>query len=359
MRSWTLALLLCATPAWAAGTDDAMGHRVQELLHAHQQEIFDCVVQQKAKVQGEMLIRVQLGGDGRAAKAEVLKDQSNGGPLGSCVVGKLKAWNLSSLQAAAGDQVVFPLGFKPTPLRKGEKRILVPMWAQDIAGPQRFLIDEGTIGEAPLASIDRLDLKPGERVPAKSREAEDEELVLFVLAGNFSVDGQKVQPYDAVWIGARTPRPLIEPGDKKPLAFLEIRTHGQKAGMKILRSESASSYPLVGGKAAVRLLLEGSGASLAVNDLQAEPGTQLVMPKHPNADEDLYFLGGRTETTIGKHTFVTAPGDALRVPANVSCTVKVIPGERLRAVQVFAPGGAEAQLKGKAPAKQPSKRKHG
>lgn len=357
--------LLAAAPAWAEGAgagDDAMGRRVQDLLHAHQQDVFACVAQHQGKVQGEMLVRVQVGEGGRAARADVLKDQSNGGSLGSCVVGKMKTWDLSPLGAAAGDQVVFPLVFKPAALQKGEKRALVPMAAQDGAGPQRFLIDEGTIGEAPLATIDRLDLQPNEALPPKDRAADEEELVLFVLAGSFKVGADTVRPYDAVWIGAHTARPAITPLDKKPLAFLEIRAHGTTRGQKVIHSEQAKTYPIAGGKAAVRLLLDGTGAALAVDDLQAEPGVEIPTHQHAGSDEELYLVGGRTETTVGKQTFVTAPGDALRIAARAPHAMKVTGGERLRAIQVYAPAGPEQRFKGgpaPAPAtKKKPKRKH-
>jgi quercetin dioxygenase-like cupin family protein len=362
-RSALAIALLLAMPAFAetAGAgDDAMGRRVQELLHAHQQDVFACVAQQKGKVQGEMLVRVLVGEGGHAAKADVLKDQSNGGPLGSCVVGKMKTWDLSPLGAAAGDQVVFPRVFKPEALTKGERRVLVPMAAQEVAGPQRFVVDDGTIGEAPLATIDRLDLQPNESLPPKDRAADEDELVLFVLAGSFKVGADTVKPYDAVWIGTHTARPAVQPLDKKPVALLEIRAHGKGTGQKVIHSEAAKSYPLAGGKAAVRLLLDGTGAALAVDDLQAEPGTEIPTHKHQGADEELYLLAGRTDTTVGKQHFQTAPGDALRIAANAPHTMKVIGTERLRAVQVYAPAGPEQRFKGgdqPAPKRKP-KRKH-
>src|SRR5262245_5197337 len=118
MKRLAMAALLFAGPAFAATDEDAaMGKRVQDLLHAHQQEVFACVGATNAKVGGEMLVRVAVGEDGKAAKADVLKDQSNGGPLGACLTGKIKTWDLASLKAAAGDQVVFPLVFKPEKLK--------------------------------------------------------------------------------------------------------------------------------------------------------------------------------------------------------------------------------------------------
>lgn len=351
MRPLALATVLALSAsafaeAPAAGGDEAMGRRVQDLLHAHQQDVFGCVAQQKTKPQGEMLVRVMVGEGGKAAKADVLKDQSNGGPLGACIMAKMKTWDLTSLGANAGDQVVFPLVFKPEELKKGEKRVLVPMAAQDTSGPQRFLIDDGTVGEAPLATMDRVDLKGTDIMPAKDRKGENEELVLFVLAGSFKVGAETVKPFDAVWIGGHTDRPAIQPLDKKPLAFLEIRAVGKGTGQKVIHSEAAKTYPLAGGKAAVRLLLDGSGAEIAVDDLQAEPGVTLPVHKSPTQDEELYVIGGTAQVTVGKQTFETAPGDAVRVAANAGHELKVTGTEPWRAVQVYAPAGPEQRYKG-------------
>ncbi len=108
------ALLTMVAPAFAAeGGDEAMGKRVQDLLHAHQADVFGCVAQSTSTPKGEMLVRVMVGEDHHAAKADVLKDATGLPPLGACITGKVKAWDLKPLGAAAGDQVVFPLVFKP------------------------------------------------------------------------------------------------------------------------------------------------------------------------------------------------------------------------------------------------------
>jgi quercetin dioxygenase-like cupin family protein len=344
MRRLLIALLFFSAPAFAADEDAAMGRRVQELLHAHQQDVFGCVASSNAKVQGEMLVRVVMGEGGKAAKAEVLKDQSNGGPLGACLTGKIANWKIASLQVAVGDQVVFPLVFKPEALNAGEKRVLVPMAAQEQQGSQRFLIDDQSIGEAPLVSMTRVDLRGNETMPQKDRSADEEELVLFALAGSFKVGNDVVKPYDAVWIGAHTARPAITPLDKKQLVFLEIRAHGKSAGQKVIHSEDAKTYALAGGKAAVRLLLDGTTAALAVDDLQAEPEVTIAAHKHQGADEALYMVGGTSDTTVGKESVHTVAGDALRIPANVMHTMKV--GDKLRAIQVYAPAGPEQRFKG-------------
>ncbi|MCU1277147.1 MAG: hypothetical protein JWM53_693, partial [bacterium] len=73
MKRVAMALMLCAAPAFAAESDDAaMGKRVQELLHAHQAEVFGCVAAATGSVKGEMLVRVMVGADQHPSKADVL-----------------------------------------------------------------------------------------------------------------------------------------------------------------------------------------------------------------------------------------------------------------------------------------------
>ncbi|HEX8950506.1 MAG TPA: hypothetical protein VF945_01615, partial [Polyangia bacterium] len=308
MKRIAIALMMMSAPALAAegGDDAAMGKRVQDLLHAHQAEVFGCVAAATGAVKGELLVRVMVGPDQHPSKADVLKDQTGVPTLGPCLQAKIGKWDLTSLKAAAGDQVVFPLAFKPEPLQKGQKRMLVPMAAQESQGPQRFLIDDESIGEAPLASMSMLTL-PGNAVsPAKVRKDDEEEMVLYVLDGGFKVGADTIKAGDALWLGAHVDRPAIAPADKKPLRLLEIRAHGDGTGQKVIHGADVKSYKIAGGKATARLLLDGTGAKLAVDELDAEPGATIASHKHQTQDEELYFVSGRSTTTIGKQTFETA-----------------------------------------------------
>src|SRR5262249_44749250 len=159
-------------------------------------------------------------------KADVLKDQTGVPTLGPCLQGKMQKWDLTPLKAAAGDQVVFPLAFRPTPLGKGEKRVLVPMSAQEAAGPQRFLIDDQSSGEAPLASVSMLTLPGTASAPIKSRKDEVEEVALYVLDGGFKLGTDSLKAGDVLWLGAHVDRPALIPVGGKPLKLLEIRAHG-------------------------------------------------------------------------------------------------------------------------------------
>ncbi|HWE28956.1 MAG TPA: cupin domain-containing protein [Polyangia bacterium] len=344
MKAIAMVALLAGAPAFAAEADDAMmGRRVQDLLHAHQADVFGCVAAANGTVKGEMLVRVMVGEDQRPVKADVLKDQTGLPSLGPCLQTKINKWDLTPLKATAGDQVVFPLVFKPEPLEKGHKRMLVPMSAQESQGPQRFLIDDQSVGEPPLASLSMLSLPGNAMSPAKVRKDDEEELVLYVLDGGFKVGPDALKAGDALWLGAHTDRPAITPADKQPLKLLEIRAHGEGTGQKVVHGADVKSYKVAGGKATARLLLDGTGAKLAVDELDADAGTTIATHKHQAQDEELYFLSGRSTTTVGKQTFETAAGDALRIPANAPHTMKVT--EPLKAIQIYAPGGPEQRFK--------------
>jgi quercetin dioxygenase-like cupin family protein len=179
--------------------------------------------------------------------------------------------------------------------------------------------------------------------PAKTRKDDEEEMVLYVLDGGFKVGPEALKSGDVLWLGAHTDRPAITPADKKPLKLLEIRAHGEGTGQKVIHGADVKSYKIAGGKVTARLLLDGTGAKLAVDELDADAGAAIASHKHQAQDEEIYFLSGRSTTTVGKQAFETAPGDALRIPSNTTHTMKVT--EPLKAIQIYAPGGPEQRFK--------------
>jgi quercetin dioxygenase-like cupin family protein len=324
-----------------ADDDAAMGKRVQDLLHAHQAEVFNCVQQSTKKPDGEMLVQVVVGPDMKASKAAVLKDQSGGGQLGACLTAKIQAWDLKTLSASAGDQVVFPLVFKPQELKAGEKRIVVPMTAQETQGAQRFLIDDQSIGEAPLASMTMMSLAANQTAPV-GKDHPHEELALYIIDGSFKIGADTIKAGDVVWLGSDTPRPALAPLDKKPLKLLEIRAHGDGSGQKIVHADDAKSYPMSGGNA--KLMLDGTGAKLAVDVLALDTGAAVAAHKHATQDEELFILKGTGELSVGKQKLEVAQGDAVRIAANATHAATI--AEPMTAIQIYAPAGPEQRFKG-------------
>jgi quercetin dioxygenase-like cupin family protein len=253
----------------------------------------------------------------------------------------MKKWDLSPLQAAAGDQVVFPLVFQPEPLAAGQKRILVPMSAQETQNGQRFLIDDQSIGEAPLATLQMFEV-PGTGTVGAGKPRDKEEEVLYVLEGAPKAGSEVLKPGDVLWLGADVARPALSASDKKAFKVLDVRAHGEGSGQKLVRAADAKSYD-VGDKGHVKLLLDGTPAHLAIDFLTADAGEAIPSHKHANHDEELFFVAGRSTTTVGKDAFETAPGDALRVPAGAVHAVKV--ADALEAIQIYAPNGPEQRFK--------------
>jgi mannose-6-phosphate isomerase-like protein (cupin superfamily) len=222
-----MSMLTWAAPA-AAG-DEQMGGRLQELLRAHQIDIFGCVQAEPSVPKGEMLVRVVVGERGQVSKAEILKDDAKRAHLGRCLVGKVWQWDVSSLGAAPGDQVVFPLAFEPPTL-----------------------------------------------------------------------------------------------------------------GAVILSSQK-SPFSLPGTQGTVQLLLDGTGASIALDRLVARAGASIPPHHHDHSEEVIYVLAGRGITKIGDKEIPIGAGDTVYIPAGVEHSVVV--QKELTAIQVYSPAGPEQRFR--------------
>ena len=257
---------------------------------------------------------------------------------------KMQKWDLTSLKAAAGDQVVFPLVFKPEALKKGEKRVLVPMAAQEVAGPQRFIIDDQSIGEPPLASVSMLTL-PGNAVvagqAAHRRRRGDGALR---PRRRLQARRRRGQGGRRVWLGAHTARPAIAPADKKPLKLLEIRAHGEGTGQKIVHGAEA--------KALQDRRRQGHG--------QAAPRRHAA-PSSPSTRSTPTPARRFRRTSTQRRTRIStsSPGARRRRSARrasrrrraTRCASRRTPAhamkvtEPVRAIQIYAPGGPEQRFK--------------
>jgi mannose-6-phosphate isomerase-like protein (cupin superfamily) len=121
MRALCLvAATLVGGPARADDDDAAMGRKVQALLRAHQADVFACVAKQAEPATGEALLRAFVGAPGEPTRVEVLKVEQGKGSArvaADCVATAARRWDLSALGASPGDQIVFPLAFRPEPPR--------------------------------------------------------------------------------------------------------------------------------------------------------------------------------------------------------------------------------------------------
>jgi quercetin dioxygenase-like cupin family protein len=342
-----LALALTLAGSLASADEGAeMGRRVQDLLHAHQADVFACVQAAKKEADGELLLRVFVGDDGKAARVDVLKDRSS---LGGCVADKIRAWDLSPLQASSGDQLVFPLAFHAdnpylvhAELPKGDAKIIpVVLWSGG------------------KASLTLLKLAPSVRLAAHTHPSAE---AVYVVKGILRVrqpgrPQESLKAGDAAFFAAGEPHSL-EAAPLAPTELLQVfspagpeAAYGDHAAGGTTPSKQAASKPAWLAMAtkslpiptgAIRLLLDGSGAPFALDELSANPGA--VPPhKHEGSDELLYILDGKGTTTISGKSFAMSAGDSLRIPAGLEHSLTV--DEKLTAVQVYAPAGPEQRFK--------------
>lgn len=328
-----LALMLPLLSAVADETDAAgMGRRVQALLHAHQEEVLGCVRAAAPSADGQILIQVEVGALGQAARAQVLKDESAGGTLAACVVGKLRTWDLGPLAAAAGDQVIFPLSFHP-----GKRRYLVHASPGPTTGEQA-LISAATVGEAPRVELWLKQL--GGATRAREAGARALASVLFVVSGHADSPVGALEPGDVI-VGATASTSALRA--RQPTQVLELRGAGTGGKLRRIAGAGLKPWPLPGGKGSVKLYLDGAEAPLALDKLSAPTGATVPPHRHSSSEELLFVLAGRGDTTIAGERFTIGPGDALRIPAGAEHSLVV--SEAMEAVQVYAPGGPEQRFK--------------
>jgi quercetin dioxygenase-like cupin family protein len=333
----------------ARGDEDAaMGRRVQELLRTHQADVFGCVPSGGAR--GELLVRVMVGEAQQTARADVLKDETAAPTLSRCLVDKMRAWDLASLAASPGDQIVFPLAFTPEEV----KPVRAP--APSGARVEPHVLVRGR------ASLTLVRLAPSVRLAQHTHPSGE---AVYVLKGMVRVR-QPGRPQlslragEAAWFAAGVPHSL-EAAPLAPAEILQIydppgpeddyvskekkgtQVSTAKSGAPAFVAHEVKALPILGGKGEVRLLLDGSDAPLALDALSAEAGARVPPHKHDASDEILYITGGRGTTTVGGQAVAVQAGDSLRIPAGVEHSLDV--DEKLTAVQVYAPGGPEQRFK--------------
>jgi len=303
-----LTLTLVATSAFA-DDDEAMGRRVQELLRAHQGDVYGCVASAGGAVRGEVLVRVVMGEGGAVARAEALQADGDGGRVSGCLVERVRGWSLSSLRATAGDQIVFPLAFRPE--------------------------------SAPPAIVEPLTLAAKE---AKT-VAHDGQLALFVVKGRVRVDKDVLGPRDLVWIA---PKQLTRVVADEPSLVVRVESSISVAPPDkplpprfVVRAAAPKAWPIADGRGAARLYLP-SECHLAVDVLEAQAGVTIPPHRHDGSDEILYIMNGRGTTTVAAAPRPTRAGDLLHIPAGVEHALTV--DEPIAAVQVYAPGGPEQRF---------------
>jgi quercetin dioxygenase-like cupin family protein len=310
------ALLAASAPGLAEDADAEMGRRVQALLRAHQAEIFACVARAAAPVEGEALLRVVVGHGAPRTVAVLKVDPPAVRAAAECVAGAARSWDLGSLGAGDGDQVVFPLAFKP----------------------------EQTAAAAVGARLRKLTMKKGTSAATRISRP----LAWFVVTGTVALEtgASKVLagPDDVVFVAGEGTVTLLA-RTAAELIVIESTTPPDSASARLVhRSAAGEKLRVAGGQGDVRLYLDGVPAPFAVDKLCAGKGTSVPRHEHPS-DELLYVLSGKGTTTLGDHSDVERAGDFVTIPRGTPHALVV--DEALCAVQVYAPQGPEQRFKEK------------
>ncbi len=133
-----------------------------------------------------------------------------------------------------------------------------------------------------------------------------------------------------------------------PVPAAELKKPGPHSPLPLVMAASAAStFPIAGGKATVRILFDAASAhdgSAYVGLLRAQPGTSVAAHAHENEAEVLYVVSGRGTMTLDGVPAAVEPGLALHLPPGHRHTLDV--QQALEAVQFYAPSGPEQRFKG-------------
>ena len=205
-----------------------------------------------------------VGEDGKSAQAPTCSRTSRtavrSAPASSA---RSRAWDLSPLQAAPGDQVVFPLAFHAENrlTRRARSALLVPMAARR-SGASRFS-STGDHRCEPAAQHRSRRARRSTSSPAAARAPSRRRgsALRPAKAASRPASRHSLEAATARALGcARRSVRRWRRSTRSRSSCSSIRAHGDGTGQKIVHGETAKSYPLPGGKAAVKLLLDGTGA---------------------------------------------------------------------------------------------------
>ena len=325
--------------ARADAGDEAMGKRVQDLLHAHQSDVYLCVQKATPAPVGGMLIRVFVGEGGTVGRAEVLKDQASGGDsFGPCLLDSIRKWNISALRGAEGDQVVFPLAFKPN--ATAGRHVV------------RGAVDKHAIGVEPRVRVRKVLLVQKANLAISRLE----DLALVVLSGEVSVAEKGRNAVHALSRGAVLAGAAgwnvdltVRSGNAGALVVEGLGLPRKDTWPFTVRCDTASALAIANGRGSVRLCLDPDPSRVSVMPgfaldlLSAERGVEIKTHRHERSEEILYIVQGRGVTIIEGVAEPFGPEDFIYLPAGVEHSVRI--DEPLEAVQIYAPGGPEQRFK--------------
>ncbi len=314
MRRLALAGLLWAGQVHGQETaeDAQMGRRVQALLRANQASVYRCVGDQPSPSEGEVLLRVVIAHGGQALKAEILKADPGARAAADCVAQAARGWDYAALNAGDGDQVVFPLHFRPDVPGSGNLALGARI-TRHVLGKKGSV----TLHPSHIAAVYALGPVSVSRESAALAAGE---LLLF--------------PAGAVTISANA-----------RARFLFVEATGADAwtgGAAAIRSNGQRKVPILNGAGEVALYLDDVKAPFSVQRMCVKKGGSASKHEH-TSDELLYIESGKGTTTLGAETVVVKGDELVTIPRGTSHSLRV--DEELCAVQVYAPAGPEQRFK--------------
>lgn len=367
-----LGLWAALSPADARAADDAaMGRRLQEALRAQRGEVHRCygtALHADPRLQGELLVRLVMAEEGRVAQAEVVKDQTGSAVLVSCLRQMMQTWRLPQLEAAAGDEVVFPLYFRPDEAER-----------PDEAGPraqvQRAQEAERAAGAGGVEGLDYLGglaalrtVAPGRVWTLDSAGAQGTGSLLFVVAGQArprmtQASLRDLGPGDGVLVPAGADELRLQSIGVAPLKVLRLKQGGGSGRAVVLRGATAPWLAIPGVDGAppgqVRILADavtlGAAPAASLAELSFPAGTRVAVHQH-ESDELIYVQSGGGVMTVGAagaaREVLVSPGDVVHIPRGVPHGLRV--NARLSAVQSYTPAGPEARFRRAAATPRPA-----
>jgi quercetin dioxygenase-like cupin family protein len=112
----------------------------------------------------------------------------------------------------------------------------------------------------------------------------------------------------------------------------------------VVDGDTAPAWRIAANKGVATLLFNASNGSpeAALDLLTFEDGATVPAHKHEGSVEILYVLEGRVEMVVGGEAVVAEKGDAVRIPAGVEHSARVVGS--LSAVQVYVGAGPEQRF---------------
>jgi quercetin dioxygenase-like cupin family protein len=84
---------------------------------------------------------------------------------------------------------------------------------------------------------------------------------------------------------------------------------------------------------------------MAVDYMELQPGAEVPRHTHPGTTEVLYVLSGGGTLTVGSESYKFGADEVVHVPPDQPHATKV-GGEKVVAVQFYAPAGPEQRFRG-------------